>query len=134
MRGYPQFSFCISIWITLVKIYISCTIINLGKNTFELVSTSCIPYYYVFKYKLFIMYFEFVGMLTKRKADSGDEIGDPRKTLGTRIAGSGADLFPGDFRGLSGGERNDRRKYVCVPRLVAVRFAWRIMSVWSTMN
>ena len=37
MRGYPQFSFCISI--TLVKIYISCIIINRGKNAFELVGT-----------------------------------------------------------------------------------------------
>ena len=37
MRGYPQFSFWISI--TLVKIYISCIIINRGKNTFELVGT-----------------------------------------------------------------------------------------------
>ena len=34
MRGYPQFSVWISI--TLVKIYISCIIINRGKNTFEL--------------------------------------------------------------------------------------------------
>ena len=34
MRGYPQFSFWISM--TLVKIYISCIIINRGKNTFEL--------------------------------------------------------------------------------------------------
>ena len=37
MRGYPQFSFWISI--ALVKIYISCIIINRGKNTFELVGT-----------------------------------------------------------------------------------------------
>ena len=37
MRGYPQFSFWISI--TLVKIYISCTIVNWGQNTFELVGT-----------------------------------------------------------------------------------------------
>ena len=37
MRGYPQFSFWISI--TFVKIYISCIIINRGKNTFELVGT-----------------------------------------------------------------------------------------------
>ena len=37
MRGYPQFSFWISI--TLVKIYSSCIIINRGKNTFELVGT-----------------------------------------------------------------------------------------------
>ena len=37
MRGYPQFPFWISI--TLVKIYISCIIINGGKNTFELVGT-----------------------------------------------------------------------------------------------
>ena len=37
MRGYPQFSFWISI--ALVKIYISCIIINLSKNTFELVGT-----------------------------------------------------------------------------------------------
>ena len=37
MRGYPQFSFWISI--TLVKIYISCVIINRGKNTIELVGT-----------------------------------------------------------------------------------------------
>ena len=37
MRGYPQFSFWISI--VLVKIYISCIIINRGKNTFELVGT-----------------------------------------------------------------------------------------------
>ena len=37
MRGYPQFSFWISI--TLVKIYISRIIINRGKNTFELVGT-----------------------------------------------------------------------------------------------
>ena len=35
MRGYPQFSFWISI--ALVKIYISYIIINRGKNTFELV-------------------------------------------------------------------------------------------------
>ena len=35
MHGYPQFSFWISM--TLVKIYISCIIINRGKNTFELV-------------------------------------------------------------------------------------------------
>ena len=34
---YPQFSFWISI--TLVKIYISCIIINRGRNTFELVGT-----------------------------------------------------------------------------------------------
>ena len=33
VRGYPQFSFWISM--TLVKIYISCIIINQGKNTFE---------------------------------------------------------------------------------------------------
>ena len=33
----PQFSFWISI--TLVKIYLSCIIINRGKNTFELVGT-----------------------------------------------------------------------------------------------
>ena len=33
MRGYPQFSFWISI--TLVEIYICCIIINRGKNTFE---------------------------------------------------------------------------------------------------
>ena len=37
MRGYPQFSFWISI--TLVKIYIPCIIINRGKNTIELVGT-----------------------------------------------------------------------------------------------
>ena len=37
MRGYPQFSFWISI--ALVKIYISYIIINRGKNTFELVGT-----------------------------------------------------------------------------------------------
>ena len=37
MRGYPQFSFWISV--TLVKIYLSCIIINWGKNTFELVGT-----------------------------------------------------------------------------------------------
>ena len=37
MRGYPQFSFWISI--TLVKIYIPCLIINRGKNTIELVGT-----------------------------------------------------------------------------------------------
>ena len=37
MRGYPQYSFWISI--TLVKIYISCININQGKNTFELVGT-----------------------------------------------------------------------------------------------
>ena len=37
MRGYPQFSFWISI--TLVKIYISCIIINRAKNTFDLVGT-----------------------------------------------------------------------------------------------
>ena len=37
MRGYPQFSFWISI--TLVKINISCVIINRGKNTIELVGT-----------------------------------------------------------------------------------------------
>ena len=37
MRGYPQFSFWISI--TLVKIYIPCVIINQGKNTIELVGT-----------------------------------------------------------------------------------------------
>ena len=37
MRGYPEFSFWISI--TLIKIYISCIIINRGKNTFELVGT-----------------------------------------------------------------------------------------------
>ena len=37
MRGYPQFSFWISI--TLVKIYISCIITHRGKNTFELVGT-----------------------------------------------------------------------------------------------
>ena len=37
MRGYPQFSFWISI--ALVKIYISCIIINPGKSTFELVGT-----------------------------------------------------------------------------------------------
>ena len=35
MRGYPQLSFWISI--TLVKIDISCIIINRGKNPFELV-------------------------------------------------------------------------------------------------
>ena len=38
MRGYPQFSFWISM--KLVKIYISCIIINRGKNTFELVGTA----------------------------------------------------------------------------------------------
>ena len=37
MRGYPQFSFWISV--ALVKIYISCIIITRGKNTFELVGT-----------------------------------------------------------------------------------------------
>ena len=37
MRGYPQFSFWISI--ALVKIYFSCIIINRVKNTFELVGT-----------------------------------------------------------------------------------------------
>ena len=37
MRGYPQFSFWISI--VLVKIYVSWVIINRGKNTFELVGT-----------------------------------------------------------------------------------------------
>ena len=37
MRGYPQFSFWISI--ILGKIYLSCIIINRGKNTFELVGT-----------------------------------------------------------------------------------------------
>ena len=37
MRGYPQFSCRISV--TLVKIYISCIIINRGKNIFELVGT-----------------------------------------------------------------------------------------------
>ena len=37
MCGYPQFSFWISI--TLVKIYISCKIVNRGKNIFELVGT-----------------------------------------------------------------------------------------------
>ena len=37
MRGYPQFSFRISI--TLVKIYIPCVIINRGENTIELVGT-----------------------------------------------------------------------------------------------
>ena len=37
MRGYPQFSFWISI--TLIKIYISCIIINRGKSIFELVGT-----------------------------------------------------------------------------------------------
>ena len=37
MRGYPQFSFWISI--TLVKIYISCIIITRGKNVFELIGT-----------------------------------------------------------------------------------------------
>ena len=35
MRGYPQFSSWISV--TLVKIYISCLIVNQDKNTFELV-------------------------------------------------------------------------------------------------
>ena len=34
---YPQFSFWISI--TLEKIYLSCIIINRGKNTFELIGT-----------------------------------------------------------------------------------------------
>ena len=37
MCGYPLFSFWISV--TLVKIYVSCIIINRGKNTFELVGT-----------------------------------------------------------------------------------------------
>ena len=37
MRGYPQFSFWISI--TLVKIYLSCIITNRVKNTLELVGT-----------------------------------------------------------------------------------------------
>ena len=37
MRGYPQFSFWISI--KLVTIYIFRIIINRGKNTFELVGT-----------------------------------------------------------------------------------------------
>ena len=37
MRVYPQFSFWISI--ALVKIYISCIIINRAKNAFELVGT-----------------------------------------------------------------------------------------------
>ena len=37
MRGYPQFSFWILI--TLVKIYISCIIMNRGKNICELVGT-----------------------------------------------------------------------------------------------
>ena len=37
MRGYSQFSFWISI--ALVKIYLSCIIINRGKNTFELIGT-----------------------------------------------------------------------------------------------
>ena len=35
MRDYAQFSFWISV--ELIKIYISCIIINRGKNTFELV-------------------------------------------------------------------------------------------------
>ena len=39
MRGYPQFSFWISVHVTVLKIYISCIIINRGKNTFELVGT-----------------------------------------------------------------------------------------------
>ena len=37
MHGYPQLCFWISI--TLVKIYISCIIINQDKNAFELVGT-----------------------------------------------------------------------------------------------
>ena len=37
MRIYLQFSFWIST--ALVKIYISCIIINPGKNTFELIGT-----------------------------------------------------------------------------------------------
>ena len=37
MRVYPQFSSRISV--TLVKINISCLIVNQGKNTFELVGT-----------------------------------------------------------------------------------------------
>ena len=37
MRGYPQFSFWISL--TLVKIYIFRIIVNWGKHTFELVGT-----------------------------------------------------------------------------------------------
>ena len=37
MRGYPKFSFSISI--ALFKIYISRTMVNRGKNTFELVGT-----------------------------------------------------------------------------------------------
>ena len=42
MRGYPPFSSLISV--TLVKIYISCLIVNQGKNTFELVDTiSIVP-------------------------------------------------------------------------------------------
>ena len=44
MRGYPRFSFLISI--TLVKIYISRIIINRGKNTFELVGTVLNSYEY----------------------------------------------------------------------------------------
>ena len=37
MRGYHQFSFLISI--ALVKIYVSCIIINRAKDTIELVGT-----------------------------------------------------------------------------------------------
>ena len=49
MRGYPQFSFWISI--TLVKIYIPCVIINRGKNTIELVGTVLKPLnFFVQKY------------------------------------------------------------------------------------
>ena len=46
MRGYPQFSFWISI--TLVKIYIPCVIINGGKNTIELVGTVLNKYIYIY--------------------------------------------------------------------------------------
>ena len=46
MRGYPQFSFWISM--TLVKIYISCIIINRRKNTFDLVGTVLNQWYYCF--------------------------------------------------------------------------------------
>ena len=56
MRGYPQFSFWISI--TLVKIYVSCIIINRPGQKFELVGRYIAPVLFEMKCEgIYAMYF-----------------------------------------------------------------------------
>ena len=60
MRGYPQFSFWISV--ELVKIYISSIIINRGKNTFELEGMAeyqAVKGVYKYRYPIFRYYRQF---------------------------------------------------------------------------